>query len=479
MDTCAYFYKKRAVMTTSVSSTDTQIRKIVSSTATNALSEAGTGIDTTTLSSIINGDASGITGQVCSSLGLDETTSALLEGVADIVATVLAGNYKMGADTKEAVEEYNEINKVSDSAKSQGDVRENEAKGYQEQGEGTIQGHKDIADEAGETVKTITDETNTQIEELKQENEKKEEEIKNNEEQIAQKQEEQSALLAKINSSGQSGSQTSSSSGGSALLTGDDSSGADESGMPQQITCSDPSLQEDVSKYNSIVSEISGLTAKNTELREGINTNNATISALQENAVKVTDEQNTRIDEAVNSITSTASSTQSAIQETKNLLEGEFPQFDEIMLIKLATAMTKASICGTQSGILAAAAAAMGVGSIFSFGSTAAKAAELTAAAKDQTAASAKHIWANAAGKVLEKIAQSYVTNVMTNITSSIGGDFAQFGNEMLASVMSMQSSLPTDYKSSEGKDNNNGSSQNESDGNDDNKDKILKTETA
>ena len=96
--------------------------------------------------------------------------------------------------------------------------------------------------------------------------------------------------------------------------------------------------------------------------------------------------------------------------------------------------MVKATINGTESGLLATAAATMGVGSLFSFGATASKAAELSAASADKASGSAARIATNVAGKVSEQFAMNSIKYVLSNIPG-IGSELSQYTDQLVAQI--------------------------------------------
>jgi hypothetical protein len=119
---------------------------------------------------------------------------------------------------------------------------------------------------------------------------------------------------------------------------------------------------------------------------------------------------------------------------------------DKITMIKLATSMTKSAICGTESGILASAAAAAGMSSLFSFGATAGKAVELTAASVDKGAGSAAHVATNIAGKLAQQAATAAMNQVMSNISQLVGVDLTGLYSE-LTSIISESTNMIAETK--------------------------------
>lgn len=116
-----------------------------------------------------------------------------------------------------------------------------------------------------------------------------------------------------------------------------------------------------------------------------------------------------------------ADNAKQAINEVKTVLDGQLPKLDEAAKIRIAGEMTKAAISETESGLLAAAAAAMGLSSVFSFGSTASEAIEL-----GQGAGNKLKILSDATLQAsVEKTMKTYMDNVMKqclgNVLDGIG----------------------------------------------------------
>ena len=200
----------------------------------------------------------------------------------------------------------------------------------------------------------------------------------------------------------------------------------------------DSELQALISEYNGLGVEITGLQQQNTALSSENISNQETLATnvetTQENitqSIEVSQEQLDKIDAAANEIVSMSKDANAAINEIQNMLKGQFPQFDKLTLVKLSTAVAKAAVCGTNSGLLATAAATMGVSSIFSFGATAAKTAELTAAATDQGAASVEHLLAQAGGKIFQQKMTQYMNKTFADISKMTGVDLTQMTSFM------------------------------------------------
>ena len=221
------------------------------------------------------------------------------------------------------------------------------------------------------------------------------------------------------------------------MPTGDAAQGAGFVPMSSD-SVEDSELKALIQEYNTLGIDIAGLqqmntvlTSQNVTYRENIMNNVEMAETGLAERIEVTQEQAANIDAATNEIVSMCNNAQSAITEVQNLLKGQFPKLDQVTLVKLATSMTKSAICGTNSGILASAAAAMGLGSVVTFGASAQKAAELTAASADQAAGSAKHIATNVAGKLIQQQMMAYMNQTLSNISQMTGVDLTQMQSLM------------------------------------------------
>ncbi|MCD8377922.1 MAG: hypothetical protein LUB59_03945, partial [Candidatus Gastranaerophilales bacterium] len=219
--------------------------------------------------------------------------------------------------------------------------------------------------------------------------------------------------------------------------------------QPMQNSSDDSVLNGYIEQYNKCGMSIQACQQENIQLVEVVVNNNTEAATVQQETIEITDEELANIDNATNAIVSAADSAEGAIKEVQNLLNGQFPQLDKVTTIKLATSMTKSAICGTKSGIFAAAAAAMGVGSVFSFGSTAADAAKLTEQATASGENSALSLAKNAAGKIAQNAYTAYMQNTLGNIAETYGLN-SEFTSQLLAEIGNIKSELPTTENSNQ-----------------------------
>ncbi|MBR3889409.1 hypothetical protein IKJ53_02735, partial [bacterium] len=382
-------------------------------------------------------------------MGVGPAGQAVVTGAMDIIKTLLMG-YTKGADVKEAKQTGEEVEQITGAMEEMSSVSESasqevvsalssDTEAVKSDMESTAQDISNTVQSGADTIAQKNEE-NQQIAKEIEENDKK---IQENQEKIQEEQADMDKLAAEIESlRSQSGM-------GAAVF--EDSKSAGEGGengssgfgpkkMSSEGAESNPRLMELINQYNSHAQNIqvyqvenAGLSEENAEKTELINSNISTTQEQQAATYEVTAEQEAQIDAAANQIVSMCNSAKGAINEVKNMLEGNFPKLDQVTLIKLATSMTKSAICGTESGLLATAAGALGLSSVVSFGATAAKAAEATAASIDKGAGAAAHIATNAAGKILEQVAKSAVNQVIGNISNIVGVDLNSMYSNLMA----------------------------------------------
>ncbi|DAA95280.1 TPA: hypothetical protein CPT80_08185 [Candidatus Gastranaerophilales bacterium HUM_9] len=416
----------------------------------------------TKIGNILNGNGDAIltdtTNQVVDNLVSDPVANAVVKGAVDIVKTVLIGNYNKGQDIKEAGQNLSDISSITTMGSQIADAGNSSS----EQIVQTLQGNMDSksaeVDEAVAVITTNAQEDTKQIEETVEKNKeitdtiaKNQEQIDKNNAQIQEKQQRLNELASQIASKKaqlgiksqtpakpQSLPQTNQGDSSAEGNNVNSDSGQQSFALMSTDGIQDSELQALISEYNSLGVEITGLQQQNATLstenvssQETLTDNVETTQDSITESIEVSNEQSAKIDEAANSIISMANDASSAINEVQNVLKGQFPQLDKLTLVKLATSVTKAAVCGTNSGLLATAAATMGVGSVFSFGATAAKAAELGAASADQAAASAKNIATNVAGKVLQQQMTQYMNKTFSDIGKMIGVDLSSMTSVM------------------------------------------------
>lgn len=419
-------------------------------------------IYSTKIGNLLSGNADAIftdaTDQFADAVIKEPVLNGMVKGGIDIVKTVLLGNYNKGQDIKEAGQNLSDISSITTMGSQIADAGNSSS----EQIVQTLQGNMDSksaeVDEAVAVITTNAQEGTKQIEETVEKNKeitdtiaKNQEQIDKNNAQIQEKQQRLNELASQIASKKaqlgiksqapakpQSLPQTNQGDSSAEGNNVNSDSGQQSFALMSTDGIQDSELQALISEYNSLGVEITGLQQQNTALssenisnQETLATNVETTQGNITQSIEVSQEQSAKIDAAANEIISMANDASSAINEVQNVLKGQFPQLDKLTLVKLATSVTKAAVCGTNSGLLATAAATMGVGSVFSFGATAAKAAELGAASADQAAASAKNIATNVAGKVLQQQMTQYMNKTFSDIGKMIGVDLSSMTSVM------------------------------------------------
>lgn len=412
------------------------------------------GVDMSAVNSIItyaqSPDAAidGVVGGALDAMGASPVVKEVVSGAIDIVKIVLGGNYNMGADVQEAKQNGQEIADLTNTATQLSQATETASKDILSALTTDTEGvQTQINTDTQELIVTLengTQETikindqNVQTAGLIKENNAK---IAENQKKIEEEQTQMQELKAQIdalrNESGLGEAQFE-----DATIKGqggeEGSSDISFKQMSNKGIENNPKLAELINKYNACAGVIAGFQAENAKLttdngtyQQNIRDNVATAQEKQVEQIEITEEKSANIDAAANEIVSMCNSAEGAINEVKNMLAGNFPKIDQVTLVKLATAMTKSAICGTNSGLLATAAATMGVGAIFSFGATAGEAAKLTAASVDQGAGAAAHIAANAAGKLAQQAATAAVNQVLSNVSNLVGVDLNGLYSQM------------------------------------------------
>lgn len=195
-----------------------------------------------------------------------------------------------------------------------------------------------------------------------------------------------------------------------------------EKGVPPTTLSSDnvtdPVLVDLLKQYNDIGAQI-------TEIQTVVDQNNTQIETnLEEND---TNYQN--MDAAADQMISLYQGYQSAIQNVGDLVSGKQKMFTPEMMIKAAEQIAMSAINGTEGGVLAAAATAMGASSVFSFGTTAAEAAKYARASADKFSSVAPRIASSVAIKLAKTTAESYIQQALANISQIAGVDLTQIYN--------------------------------------------------
>lgn len=419
-------------------------------------------IYSTKIGNLLSGNADAIltdaTDQFADAVIKEPVLNGMVKGGIDIVKTVLLGNYNTGKDVQEAGQNLANINTVTTSSNQVADAGNNASTQIVQTLQGDMDSKSAEVDEAVSVITTKAQDGTKQIEETVEKNNeavdtitKNQEQIDQNNAQIQEKQQRMNELASQIaTKKAQLGIKSQAPAKPQPLPQanqGDDKAdnkGVESGANQQQFVpmsqdgIQDSELQALITEYNGLGVDIAGLQQQNATLstenissQETLTDNVETTQDSITESIEVSNEQSAKIDEAANNIISMAKDASSAINEVQNMLKGQFPQFDKLTLVKLATSVTKAAVCGTNSGLLATAAATMGATSIFSFGATAAKAAELGAASADQAAASAKNIATNVAGKVLQQQMTQYMNKTFSDIGKMIGVDLSSMTSVM------------------------------------------------
>lgn len=420
----------------------------------------------TQIGNILNGNTDGIItgatdGMIDAAFGENTVGGAIAKGVVDIVKTVLMGQYKMGADTQEAKANLQDITDTGTSSNQIADAGASESKNILSQLDSDLSGVKVNLDSATNQLTVTLADGQQQVVQLSEDNKALAETLNKNQSEIEKKNTElqkKQARMAELkdliaNRKAElgiaSGVPSPSPAGGAEGAEG-------KEGVPQFEAMStdgidDPTLQGYIEEFNSLGVEIPTLqnqitatSLENKELFESITANNTVAQETVDGSIEVADQQSAYIDEQTNNIMSMCNDAKSAIGEVQKLLQGQFPKLDQMTVVKLATSMTKAAVCGTNGGLLATAAATMGVGSIVSFGATASKAAELGAASGDQFAGSAKHIATNVAGKLIQQQMKAYMNQTFASISQMTGVDLSGM-QSMMNQFIQEQASMKND----------------------------------
>ena len=412
----------------------------------------------TQIGNILNGNTDAMitntTDGIVDGLVSNPVANAAIKGAIDIVKIVLMGQYNKGQDIKDAGQNLTDINTLGNTSNQMADAGKTQSEQILGALQSDLDGAKTTVDDATNTITVTMEDGTSQVIEISEQNIATAEQIQKNQDLIDQNNSEiqtkqqrltelSTQIAAKKAELGMSAEAPAVTGGGDAPSGAGEAPAGDSPQGAGFVPMSSDGIQNSelkalIQEYNELGIDISGLqqmnttlTAQNATFRENIMNNVEMAETGLAERIEVTQEQAANIDSATMEIVSMCNNAQSAIGEVQNLLQGQFPKLDQVTLVKLATAMTKSAICGTNSGLLASAAAAMGVGSIVSFGATAQKAAELTAASVDQAAGSAKHIATNVAGKLIQQQMMSYMNQTLSNISQMTGVDLTQMQSLM------------------------------------------------
>lgn len=405
-------------------------------TAQNVLGSVIPEAKNVSIGDLLNGNYASSAAGIAKTLTNDPVAQAAIDAVSGIVEAVLAGQNVGQKEIDAAGKNEEAVNTLTTAQNNSGTQAGKTAEQIQNQAETEVQESKVVIDGKIVDVETVVAESQAFIDDVNAQNEEMQEQVEKNNQIIEDTNKERENLLAQINER-KATLNISTENNTEAPAQPDPASSNDGEGNPVQNDrdnnqnsqiasmsldgIEDPELQSLIKQYNSLGSGITDLAAVNVGLQTKMTEGAESISENIEETISVKDEQLSEIDEYTNNIVSTINSAEGAIKEVSSMLQGQFKTIDKQTAIKLAGEMIKASINGTQSGVLAAAAAAMGVGSIFSFGATAEKVARLTKNSGECATASGKEIAANVAGKLAQDYMQKMTNQVLNNLTQSLG----------------------------------------------------------
>ncbi len=373
-------------------------------------------------------------GTLTDQLGLSPEAKAAVDGAIDIVKTVLMGMYNKAQLEAEDSQMINEINQqvnnqtqlseavnresenIKNEAKSQADATQSDMGSAVDEGQAQL----DAAADRSAEINTQTDEAKENIQKNNEEIQKQDQVIKDLKQQKADVDTQFQQRMAELKANPQ-----------------------DPNGNQGDINA-DPQLQNLMAKRTSLIGQIGtaftqmlGFQTSNIELQSNIEGLQAEKQNLADESMEISAELATQVDEMSGAFTDIYNNASGAVNELSGMLQGQFPQFDKITCIKLACMVAKSAICGTNSGLLAAAAAELGVGSVVSFGATAAKAAQCTEASINEGGRAAKLALQNSVQKIAVDQAKVFTNQIVNNILSGISpelqqafGEFKEFYNE-------------------------------------------------
>ena len=359
---------------------------------------------------IASGDAA-INGMV-DNFVQDPAANAAVKGAIDIVKTVLLNMYNAAelkaeddALVKDLENAVSQSNTLADKGNADATAISNETKSQIDETQQNI-------DTSTSTITNTVTDASKEIAELQGANSDEANAILENNAKIAELSQKQAEILDKINQAKEQyqieikekqSKSADENPNGRKFLDGD------VPGMPEE-------LKALIADYNALGVEMAGLDLENQVHAENAKANSANIEELNDTSIQVSEEMAASIDEQTQLILDVYNTAEGAITEMTNVLQGNFKQIDKVTCVKLATMALKSAICGTNTGLLSAAAAAAGVGSLFDGGQ---KVIQLTNAATNEGGRATTLALKNAAGKMLEQTAKAYANQIMSNI---IGG---------------------------------------------------------
>ena len=380
------------------------------------------GIDTTSLDigkRLASGDVEGGVESAVTNITGNQTVGTIAGTLASVVMAVLGGQNVGQQEINAAAKNASAVKDITDSQNQLSNQANQGASEIKNETEANTDAEKQNIDGKTADTQAAVESSKEVVDGIKAENEEQQAKIAENNKAIQEATEKRNAILEKINSK-QASSKT---------LQNEQSNVKNDKNGEQKPQISslpeggseDSELQALKAKYDSLGGTIVKLTAENVELQAKIDEGNKTIQDSVNETVSVTETQLSEIDECANNIISMSKDAQGAINEISEMLQGQFKTLDKQTCVKLACEMVKATANGTQSGLLAAAATAMGVSSVFSFGATATKTAQLTKNSVECGTASASEIAANVAGKAMQDYAKNLSNQIVGNITQGLG----------------------------------------------------------
>lgn len=388
------------------------------------LQKAGLNFDTSSLDvgmKLASGDISGGVGDMATQLTGNQTVGVAAQVLTDIVQTVIM----KGAASVDNADKAQLANakKQAEGINNQHTINCNAADEYTKQmlaqlnstiegGTGDISGMQSVIMKNSQTMRET-------LENNKATNEEKQQQIEENNKKIEDNRNKMNDLLSQINTKKQE-AKVRVESHNPKKAQGKDGDNKDGiTGQKGETLLGDSGNEEIdalIQQYNVHACDTEMLTQLNQALTTQIQEGNEETQNQAQETTEVSDEQAAEIDAKAVDILAEADNAQQAISEIKNLLSGQFPKLDNAMAIRLAGEVAKAGISGTESGLLATAAAAAGASSIFSFGTTASTAIELGTASKNKATDS----FANFAQASVEKTMQNYMKSLMQQSLSNI-----------------------------------------------------------
>ena len=369
---------------------------------------------------LASGDVAGAAGDAVTKMTGNQTAGAAAQVLVDIVKTVIMKGAAAvdAADRAELANSKKQMEGISNTTTKTFNAADEYTRIMTEKLSATaITGQSEI-DDLITIIMDNSQKLKENVDENKSTNEEKQEQIQKNNQTIEQNRNKMSSLLSEIRNK-KSEANVKVQQNGTGKKENENT--GDKSGTFLLGSTNTPEIDGLIQQYNTLMLDTEMLTMLNTYLTDQITTNTEKTSELAEGTIEVTEEQSKEIDGKVFDIMAEADNAKRAINEVKTVLDGQLPKLDEAAKIRIAGEMTKAAISGTESGLLAAAAAAMGLSSVFSFGSTASEAIEL-----GQGAGNKLKILSDATLQAsVEKTMKTYMDNVMKqclgNVLDGIG----------------------------------------------------------